>query len=137
MNEFDSTLSGEVSAVPGQVRALFNNPDDVQVQSLPCSLPGVTSMAVHFGAGSRTFPHVHHGGQQLVYVDGIGVVGDESGVHLVRAGDVVSSPPNGWHWHGAVPDKPATHVTFELDGDCDRDVDRRDWDDSYSVDLSE
>jgi len=31
----------------------------------------------------------------------------------VHTGDVVSSPPDGWHWHGALPGTPATHVTFK------------------------
>ena len=135
MDEFESTLSGEVHEVPEHLRTLFNHPDEVRVQPLPSHLPGLGSMAVHFGAGARTVPHVHHQGQHLVFVDGIGVVGDENGVHVVHAGDVVSSPPGSWHWHGAVPGKPATHVTFEQPGDFDRDVDRRDWDDAYPPDL--
>jgi quercetin dioxygenase-like cupin family protein len=135
MDEFGSTVSGEVTAVPEELRSLFNHPDEVRVQPLPCNLPGLTSMAVHFGAGARTVPHVHHGGQHLVYVDGVGVVGDENGVHVVRAGDVISSPAGSWHWHGAVPGIPASHVSFEQPGDFDRDVDRRDWDDSYPSDL--
>jgi quercetin dioxygenase-like cupin family protein len=134
MDEFGSTNTGETIAVPEHLRSLFNNPDDVRVQPLPCTLPELRSMAVHFGAGARTVPHVHRGGQHLVYVDGIGVVGDENGVHIVRAGDVISSPPGSWHWHGATPDKPATHVTFEHEGDFDRDVERRDWDDAYPSD---
>jgi hypothetical protein len=105
MDEFGSTISGEDIAVPEQLRFLFNNPDEVRVQPLPCSLPGLKSMAVHFGAGARTVPHAHHGGQHLVYTDGVGVVGDESGVRVVRAGDF------------------------------DPDVDQRDWDDSYPPDL--
>lgn len=135
MDEFGSTISGEDVAVPEELRSLFNHPDEVRVQSLPCDLPGLKSMAVHFGAGARTVPHVHRSGQHLVFVDGVGVVGDESGVRVVRAGDVISSPPGSWHWHGAVPSMPATHVAFEQPGDFDRDVDRRDWDDSYPSDL--
>ncbi len=135
MDEVGSTIFGEAIAVPEQLRSLFNDPDDVRVQPLPCSLPGLTSMAVHFGAGARTVPHVHHRGQHLIYVDGVGVVGDESGLHVVRAGDVISSPPGSWHWHGAVPGMPATHVTLEHVDDLDRDVDRRDWDDSYLPEL--
>ncbi len=137
MDEFGSTTSGEDVAVPEQLRSLFNNPDDVRVQLLPCNLPGLRSMAVHFGAGSRSVPHVHHGGQHLVFIDGVGVVGDETGVSVVRAGDVVSSPPNSWHWHGATPGMPASYVSFEQDGDFDTEVDRRDWDDSYAPDLGQ
>jgi quercetin dioxygenase-like cupin family protein len=137
MDEFASTISDEVTAVPDELRSEFSHPDEVQVQPLPCHLPGLTSMAVHFGAGARTVPHVHHGGQHLVFTDGVGVVGDESGVHVVRAGDVVSSPAGSWHWHGAAPGMPATHVTFGRPGDFDRDVEWRDWHDSYRPGLGE
>ena len=135
MDEFGSTTTGSTDEVPEQLRTLFNHPDGVRVQVLPCNLPGLKSMAVHFGSGARTVPHVHHGGQHLVYVSGTGVVGDDAGVHDVHAGDVISSPPGAWHWHGATPGHPATHVTFEQPGDFDRDVDRRDWDTSYPSDL--
>jgi Cupin domain len=135
MDEFGSTISGEDIAVPQELRSLFNDPDEVRVQPLPCRLPGLTSMAVHFAAGARTVPHVHHDGQHLVITDGVGVVGDESRVRVVRAGDVISSPPGSWHWHGAAPGMPATFVTFERPGDVDRDVHQRGWDGGYPPDL--
>ena len=135
MDTFGSATKGEVIDVPEQLRTLFNSPDDVKVEKLPCALPGLGSMAVRFAAGARTVPHVHHGGQHLVFVEGSGVVGDDDGVHVVHTGDVVSSPPGGWHWHGALPGTPATHVTFEQPGDFDRNVDRRDWDRTYPNDL--
>lgn len=135
MDEFDSTTGGTTAPVPEPLRTLFNHPDDVRVQHLPCALPGLGSLAVHFGAGARTVPHRHEGGQHLVFVDGVGVVADEQGVHVVRAGDVVSNPPGAWHWHGATPGAAATHVTFEAPGDFDLDVERRDWEDTYPPEL--
>jgi hypothetical protein len=135
MDKFGTTVGAETSPVPDQLRSLFNHPDDVRVQGLPCVLPGLDSMAVYFGAGARTVPHQHQSGQHLVYVDGVGVVADEDGVHVVRAGDVVSNPPGAWHWHGATPGAAATHVTFEAPGDFDLDVDRRDWDVTHGPDL--
>jgi uncharacterized cupin superfamily protein len=133
MDEFGKTVGESGMPVPDQLKSLFNHPDDVRVQELPCQLPGLDSLAVHFGAGARTVPHQHHSGQHLVFVEGVGVVADEKGVHVVRAGDVVSNPPDSWHWHGATPNSAATHVTF--DADFDRDVERRDWDDTYPPDL--
>jgi hypothetical protein len=135
MDEFGTTAKAAGDAVPEPLRTLFNNPDDVRVQKLPCVLPGLDSLAVHFGAGARTVPHQHHDGQHLVFVEGIGVVGDDKGVHVVRAGDVVSNPPGAWHWHGATPGTAATHVTFEAAGDFDLDVERRDWDHAYGSEL--
>jgi quercetin dioxygenase-like cupin family protein len=88
---------------------------------------------VHFAAGARTVPYQHHNGQQLGFVEG--AVADEDGVHVVRAGDVVSNPPGAWHCLGATPGAAATHVTFEAPGDFDLDVERRDWDDTYGPDL--
>ena len=135
MDAFGNTTGQTGDAVPDQLRSLFNNPDDVRVQGLPCALPGLDSLAVHFGAGARTVPHQHVGGQHLVIVEGVGVVADDDGVHVVRTGDVISNPPGAWHWHGAVPGEGMTHVTFEAAGDFDLDVEQRDWDDAYPSGL--
>jgi quercetin dioxygenase-like cupin family protein len=136
MDEFGTVSQSESDPVPGQLRGLFNNPDNVRVQKLPrAGLEDRGSMAVFFGAGARTVPHTHHHGQHLVIAEGAGVVGDDKGVHLVRAGDVVSSPPGAWHWHGATPATAMTHLTVEKPGDFDLDVDRRDWDTTYGPEL--
>ena len=134
MDEFGTTAGAVGDAVPDQLRALFNNQMMSGCNSFRV-LPGLDSLAVHFGAGARTVPHQHNNGQHLVFVEGVGVVADEDGVHVVRAGDVVSNPPNAWHWHGATPGAAATHVTFEAPGDFDLTVERRDWDDSYDTNL--
>lgn len=135
MDEFGSTADAKGDPVPDQLRSLFNHPDDVRVQGLPCKLSDLDSLAVHFGAGARTVPHQHLKGQHLVVVDGVGVVADDDGVHVVRTGDVVSNPPGAWHWHGATPTHTMTHVTFEAPGDFDLDVEPRDWDDAYDPGL--
>jgi quercetin dioxygenase-like cupin family protein len=135
MDKFGTVAVGSGDPVPDQLRSLFNNPDDVRVQQLPCELPDQDSLAVHFGAGARTVPHKHHNGQHLVITDGVGVVADEKGVHVVRTGDVISNPPETWHWHGAIPSTAMTHVTVETPGDFDLDVERRDWDDAYGPNL--
>jgi hypothetical protein len=56
MDEFGMTAGQSGEPVPDQLRSLFNHPDDVRVQELPCQLPGLDSLAVHFGAGARTVP---------------------------------------------------------------------------------
>ena len=96
MDDFGTTAGATGSPVPDQLRSLFNRPDDVRVQELPCALPGLASLAVHFGAGTRTVPHQHHTGQHLVFTEGTGVVADADGVHVVRAGDVASNPPGAY-----------------------------------------
>ena len=136
MDEFGTVSHSDSDPVPGQLRGLFNHPDDVRVQKLPrAGLEDRGSMAVFFGAGARTVPHTHHHGQHLVISQGTGVIGDEKGVHVVRAGDVVSSPPGAWHWHGATPATAMTHLTVEKPGDFDLDVDRRDWEITYGPEL--
>ena len=135
MDKFGETAGTDGDPVPDALRSLFNDADNVRVQQLPCALPGLDSLAVHFGAGARTVPHRHATGQHLVFTEGQGVVADENGVHVVHAGDVVSNPPGAWHWHGATPSSAATHVTFEAPGDFDLNVERRDWDASYKQDL--
>jgi len=136
MDEFGTVSQSQSDPVPGQLRGLFNHPDDVRVQKLPrAGLEDRGSMAVFFGAGARTVPHTHHHGQHLVIAQGTGVIGDEKGVHVVRAGDVVSSPPGAWHWHGATPATAMTHLTVEQPGDFDLDVDRRDWEITYGAEL--
>ncbi|MDT7723350.1 MAG: hypothetical protein QOE94_4361, partial [Mycobacterium sp.] len=30
----------------------------------------------------------------------------------IRAGDVVHTPPDDWHWHGAAPDHFMTHISM-------------------------
>ncbi|WP_406841502.1 cupin domain-containing protein (plasmid) [Streptomyces sp. AHU1] len=135
MDDFGVTANSKGDPVPDQLRALFNAPDDVRVQHLPCALSGLDSLAVHFSAGARTVPHRHVNGQHLVVVDGVGVVADESGVHIVRTGDVISNPPGAWHWHGATPHTAMTHVAFESPGDFDMDVDPKDWEQAYGPEV--
>lgn len=136
MDEFATADAQAGKPVPEKLQALFNIPDDVRIQAYPCALLNQKSMGVHFGAGSRTMPHRHEAGQHLIVTDGIGVVADEQGVHVVRQGDVITNPPGGWHWHGATPTAAMSHVTVEgEDAGLDLDVERRDWDDTYGTDL--
>ena len=135
MDEFAVAAPTEGAPVPEQLRALFNDADAVLVQKLPCGLPELGSMAVHFGAGARTVPHKHSHGQHLVITEGVGVVADEEAVHIVRAGEVITNPPEAWHWHGALPGTAMTHVTVEMPGGFDLEVDRRDWEQAYPPDL--
>ena len=134
MDSFATTDPAAGKPVPDTLTALFEDASKVRVQSLPCEIPDVGSKAVHFEAGARTRPHRHAQGQHLVVVSGVGVVADETQVRVVRAGDVVSSPPGAWHWHGATPTSAMSHVTVEDPG-LDLDVEQRDWADVYTQDL--
>jgi hypothetical protein len=48
-----------------------------------------------------------------VFIDAI-VRGESRGgaIEEIRAGDVVSTPPDEWHWHGAAPDHLMTHLSI-------------------------
>ena len=87
--------------------------------------------AVHFDAGGRTRPHVHRSGQLLAVTSGEGIVADRSGRRAVAAGDVVTVAPGEWHWHGATPTTAMTHLTVQVAGDVDWDVDEGDWASGY------
>jgi quercetin dioxygenase-like cupin family protein len=66
---------------------------------------------VHFAPGARTAWHSHSVGQTLYVTEGEGRV-QSRGEPLVaiRSGDVVFTPGNEWHWHGAAPDHFMTHL---------------------------
>jgi hypothetical protein len=50
-----------------------------------------------------------------VFIDAIARGGP---VEQVRAGDVIHTPPDEWHWHGAAPDHYMTHLSItEAPGD--------------------
>jgi quercetin dioxygenase-like cupin family protein len=70
--------------------------------------------SVRFAPGGRTVWHRHPLGQVLVITEGTGRVQHRGGpVETVRAGDTVHIAPGEWHWHGAAPDAPMTHLAVE------------------------
>ena len=75
--------------------------------------------SVSFAPGSRTAWHRHPRGQVLVVTAGAGRVQRRGGpVEEIRAGDVVWTPPNVEHWHGAASDTAMQHIAIQeaLDG---------------------
>jgi quercetin dioxygenase-like cupin family protein len=78
--------------------------------------------AVRFTPGARTAWHAHALGQTLCVTDGQGLV-QSRGAELVtiRSGDIVNTPADEWHWHGAAPDHFMTHLSItEATGDKQR-----------------
>jgi quercetin dioxygenase-like cupin family protein len=63
--------------------------------------------------------HAHAIGQTLYVTEGQGLVQSRGGpVEDIRAGDILSTPPGEWHWHGAAPDHFMTHLSItEAPGD--------------------
>jgi quercetin dioxygenase-like cupin family protein len=68
--------------------------------------------AVRFTPSARTAWHAHAVGQTLYVTEGKGLVQPRGGpVEEIRAGDVISTPPDQWHWHGAAPEHYMTHLS--------------------------
>ena len=68
---------------------------------------------VRFAPGARNAWHSHPVGQTLYVTEGRGLVQARGGEILeVRAGDVISTPPGEWHWHGAAADHFMTHLAM-------------------------
>ncbi len=123
-------IDDSTGELPAELAAHFQG--EARIQSLPSPFPdGPLVFAVHFQPGGRTRPHVHPAGQVLHVTSGQGVVGGVDGRRLVEAGDVVVAMPGEWHWHGATPFSPMTHVTVQFGGpgSTDWDVEERDWSD--------
>jgi quercetin dioxygenase-like cupin family protein len=79
----------------------------------------VNVSAVRFTPGARTAWHSHTVSQTLVVTDGVGLHQPRgSEVEQIRAGDVVVTPADVWHWHGASPAHYMTHLSItESPGD--------------------
>jgi quercetin dioxygenase-like cupin family protein len=68
---------------------------------------------VRFGPGARTAWHSHAVQQTLQVTDGIGIVGNRDGQLIVmRPGDIVVTPADEWHWHGALPNAFMSHLAI-------------------------
>lgn len=74
---------------------------------------------VTFEPGARSAWHKHPLGQTLVVTAGTGRIQRRGGpVQELNVGDVVYTPPDVVHWHGASPTTAMTHlaITEQLDG---------------------
>jgi quercetin dioxygenase-like cupin family protein len=86
-------------------RDLLHNGDD-----------GFSVGKVFFTPCARTFWHSHPGGQLLVVEHGDGIVADEEETVHVAAGDVIWTPPDVRHWHGATSTRSMMHTAITLNG---------------------
>jgi quercetin dioxygenase-like cupin family protein len=67
---------------------------------------------VRFAPSARTAWHSHALGQTLYVTEGVGLMQSRGGtVSEMRAGDVVSTPSDEWHWHGASPEDAMAHIS--------------------------
>jgi quercetin dioxygenase-like cupin family protein len=76
---------------------------------------GVGVNCAVFKPGARTFWHTHERGQIFFVASGKGMIATrDGGAQIVRAGDVVWTPPGEEHWHGAAPDAFVTYTAISL-----------------------
>lgn len=94
--------------------------------------PDVELLAVWFSAGARTKAHIHDADQILHVMEGTCAYGDENGVTLVEAGNVITIPKGVWHWHGATPAAPMMHISIRKMGNSTNwDVEEKGWGKEY------
>jgi quercetin dioxygenase-like cupin family protein len=68
---------------------------------------------VRFIPSARTAWHSHAVGQTLYVTEGKGLHQLRGGdIDEIRAGDVVYTPADEWHWHGATPDHFMTPLSL-------------------------
>src|SRR5262245_38253988 len=69
--------------------------------------------AVHFTPGARSAWHAHSNGQTLYVLEGRGLVQSRGEAAVtITPGDVVYTPSDEWHWHGATPENFMTHISI-------------------------
>jgi len=92
--------------------ANFTGKAKIDRQVRPEDLRPLGSM-VSFEPGARTAWHTHPLGQTLIVTSGCGWVQIEgSKKEMIRAGDVIWTPANVKHWHGAQPDAAMSHYAI-------------------------
>lgn len=110
---------GAEKPAAGPPGGFFTGPAGVD-RMFPAVEPSRVAIAsVTFEPGARTAWHSHPLGQTLVVTEGTGWVQGWGGkVQEIRAGDVVHTPPNQKHWHGATATTRMTHISVveHLDG---------------------
>ncbi len=68
---------------------------------------------VTFEPGARSAWHTHPGGQTLIVTSGAGWIQEEgSEKRIIKPGDVIWTPPNVKHWHGATATTEMRHVAI-------------------------
>ena len=69
--------------------------------------------AVRFSPAARTAWHSHALGQTLYVTEGRGLVQSRGcGIVEIRPGDIIYTPADEWHWHGAAPGHFMTHLSI-------------------------
>lgn len=104
--------AGERTTIEGPA-ANFTGKARIDRQVRPDASARAMGSLVSFEAGARTAWHMHPLGQTLVVTNGCGWVQTEGGpVQELLPGDVVWTPANVRHWHGAQPHREMSHYAM-------------------------
>jgi len=109
----DISRDNERPAAPGAAETFTG---DVSVKPLfsPNAVRNIGSAEVSFTPCARTAWHTHPGGQTLVVTQGSGWVQQWGGPkQRIGPGDVISTPPDVKHWHGATDTTAMTHIAIQ------------------------
>ena len=112
------TRSNAIPSAPGAADR-FTGSVKMDTLAVPTGPSHARVLSVTFAPGGYTAWHSHPLGQVLVVTQGSGYVQQWGGpVHQIHPGDVIWTPPNVKHWHGAGPNAPMTHISIydEADG---------------------
>lgn len=129
-----SAPSKAAELATGQAMNIVRNGEQASIMGAPANFAGsaridplfavhgpsqVSAGAVTFQPGARSVWHTHPLGQALVVTAGNGWVQQENGEkQVIKAGDVIWTPPGVKHWHGATATTGMTHIAIQesLDG---------------------
>jgi quercetin dioxygenase-like cupin family protein len=104
------TRNGSRPTIPGPASA-YTGRAIAEVLFAATAEQPVMGVNVTFEPGSRTAWHSHHAGQYLIVTSGVGWVQERGGKkRIVKAGDVVWTPPGVAHWHGATTTNAMSHL---------------------------
>jgi quercetin dioxygenase-like cupin family protein len=74
----------------------------------------MTCGCVTFDPLARSAWHTHPKGQLLIVTEGLGVIQEWSKpIQKIKKGDVIWTPPDVKHWHGASPKSSMTHMAIQ------------------------
>jgi len=93
--------------------ANFTGKATIDRQVRPDESRRIMGSLVSFEPGARTAWHTHPLGQTLIVTSGCGWVQVEGGKkEAIQAGDVIWTPANAKHWHGAQSDTAMSHYSI-------------------------
>ena len=104
------TPSGARPTIRGPERA-YTGTAVADTLIAPTDPSRVMAVTVTFEPGARTAWHNHPAGQYLIVTSGVGWIqarGEKK--RVIRAGDVVWTPPGVFHWHGATQTRSMSHI---------------------------